>query len=82
MIGAFKTKMLRLTARYADWWNVSLTGIEGYRRLAEECERACTEVGRDPATLRRTWSGGCVCAPTQAQTERVAGTRYRYLPNN
>ncbi len=23
MVGAFKPKMLRLTARYADWWNVS-----------------------------------------------------------
>ena len=27
MVGAFKPKMLRLTAKYADWWNVSSTGI-------------------------------------------------------
>ena len=76
MLGAFKPKMLRLTARYADWWNVSSTGVEGYRRIAEECERACVEVGRDPATLRRTWGGGCVCAPTQAEAEALAGDRY------
>jgi alkanesulfonate monooxygenase SsuD/methylene tetrahydromethanopterin reductase-like flavin-dependent oxidoreductase (luciferase family) len=76
MVGAFKPKMLRLTAKYADWWNVSSTGIEGYRRMAEECERACAEVGRDPATLRRTWGGGCVCAPTQAEAEAIAGDRY------
>jgi len=76
MVGAFKPKMLRLTAKYADWWNVSSTGIEGYRRLAGECERACAEVGRDPATLRRSWGGGCVCAPTQAQAESLAGERY------
>jgi alkanesulfonate monooxygenase SsuD/methylene tetrahydromethanopterin reductase-like flavin-dependent oxidoreductase (luciferase family) len=76
MIGAFKPKMLRLTATYADWWNVSSTGIAGYRRMAEECERACAEVGRDPATLRRTWGGGCICAPTQAEAEALCGDCY------
>jgi alkanesulfonate monooxygenase SsuD/methylene tetrahydromethanopterin reductase-like flavin-dependent oxidoreductase (luciferase family) len=76
MVGAFKPKMLRLTAQYADWWNVSSTGIEGYRRMAVACERACAEVGRDPATLRRTWCGGCVCAPTQAEADAIAGDRY------
>ena len=76
MMGAFKPKMLRLTAKYADWWNVSSTGIEGYRRMAAECERACAEVGRDPATLRRTWGGGCICAPTQAAAEALGGDRY------
>jgi alkanesulfonate monooxygenase SsuD/methylene tetrahydromethanopterin reductase-like flavin-dependent oxidoreductase (luciferase family) len=44
--------------------------------MAEECERARAEVGRDPATLRRTWGGGCVCAPTQAEAEAIAGGRY------
>jgi alkanesulfonate monooxygenase SsuD/methylene tetrahydromethanopterin reductase-like flavin-dependent oxidoreductase (luciferase family) len=76
MVGAFKPKMLRLTAKYADWWNVSSTGIEGYRRMAEACERACAELGRDPATLRRTWGGGYVCAPTQAEAESIGGDRY------
>jgi alkanesulfonate monooxygenase SsuD/methylene tetrahydromethanopterin reductase-like flavin-dependent oxidoreductase (luciferase family) len=76
MVGAFKPKMLRLTVTYADWWNVSSTGIEGYRRMAEACERACAEVGRDPASLRRTWGGGCVCAPTQAEAESIGGDRY------
>lgn len=76
MVGAFKPKMLRLTARYADWWNVSSTGIEGYRRMVAECERACADVGRDPATLRRTWGGGCICAPTQAEAEALARALY------
>ena len=71
MIGAFRPKMLRLTAKYADWWNVSSTAVESYRRIVEECERACAEVGRDHATLRRSWCGGCVCAPTQEEVERI-----------
>ena len=50
MVGAFGPKMLRLTAQYADWWDVSSTGITAYRRMAAEFERACTEIGRDPAT--------------------------------
>ena len=65
MIGASKPRMLRLAARYADWWNVSWTGISDYREQVVECERACAEVNRDPATLRRTWFGGCVCGPTE-----------------
>ncbi|HMN28588.1 MAG TPA: LLM class flavin-dependent oxidoreductase [Caldilineaceae bacterium] len=77
LVGAFGPKMLRLTASYADGWNVSSTGIGRYQRLVEEFERACAEVGRHPATVRRSWGGGCVCAPTQAQAERLAGTRYR-----
>ena len=63
-VGAFKPRMLRLMARYADGWDVSSTGIVAYRRIAEAFAQACHEVGRNPATVRRSWSGGCVCAPT------------------
>jgi alkanesulfonate monooxygenase SsuD/methylene tetrahydromethanopterin reductase-like flavin-dependent oxidoreductase (luciferase family) len=76
MIGAFRPKMLRLTARYADWWNASSTPVDAYRRMSAALDRACAEIGRDPATLRRTWGGGCVCAPTEAQARAWAGDRY------
>src|SRR5512135_3171332 len=76
MVGAFKPKMLRITAKYADEWNVSSTGIRRYHQLSAEFERACADVGRDPATIRRSWGGGCICMPTQAEAERFAGTRY------
>jgi alkanesulfonate monooxygenase SsuD/methylene tetrahydromethanopterin reductase-like flavin-dependent oxidoreductase (luciferase family) len=82
MVGAWGPKMLRLTARYADGWNVSSTGIDTYRQLVEAFERACAEVGRDPATVRRSWGGGCVCAPTRAQAERLGGERYRTDEDN
>ena len=75
MVGAFRPQMLRLTARHADWWNVSSTRIEDYRVIVQELERACDEVGRDPATLRRTWGGGCVCAPTAAEVAELAAGR-------
>ena len=63
-------------AEYADGWNVSSTGAERYRRMAEEFERACAEVGRDPATVRRSWIGGCACARTQEEAEAIAAGRF------
>jgi alkanesulfonate monooxygenase SsuD/methylene tetrahydromethanopterin reductase-like flavin-dependent oxidoreductase (luciferase family) len=76
MIGAFRPKMLRLTAHYADDWNVSSTASDEYRRLAASFDQACVAVGRDPATVRRSWSGGCACAPTEAEARAFAGDRY------
>jgi alkanesulfonate monooxygenase SsuD/methylene tetrahydromethanopterin reductase-like flavin-dependent oxidoreductase (luciferase family) len=77
MIGAFRPQMLRLTARHADWWNVSSTAIDKYRTLVDEFERACDAVGRDPATVRRTTGGGCVCAPTEAAVAALSARRQR-----
>jgi alkanesulfonate monooxygenase SsuD/methylene tetrahydromethanopterin reductase-like flavin-dependent oxidoreductase (luciferase family) len=81
MIGAFRSNMLRLTARHADWWNVSWLPIDAYRDRVAECERACAEVGRDPATLRRTWFGGCLCAPTDIGVEGINKHRIPLGPN-
>ncbi|MBE3559403.1 MAG: LLM class flavin-dependent oxidoreductase [Ktedonobacteraceae bacterium] len=75
MIGGTRPRMLRLIARHADWWNVSWCGLESYRKLVKECERACAEAGRDPTTLRRTWYGGCVCAPTEAEVKALNVTQ-------
>lgn len=77
MVGAFRPKMLALTARYADEWNVSSTGVNKYRRLVEEFEKACHVAGRVASTVRRSWCGGCVCAPTPAQAQVLAGDRYK-----
>lgn len=55
LIGTSGQKMLRLTARYADMWNVdwrnSPSLIPPY--LAD-VDAACRDVGRDPKTLQRT----------------------------
>jgi alkanesulfonate monooxygenase SsuD/methylene tetrahydromethanopterin reductase-like flavin-dependent oxidoreductase (luciferase family) len=78
MVGAFRPQMLRLAARHADWWNVSSTGIAAYRAYLREFAQACDEVGRDSGTVRRAWSGGCLCAPTEADVaDGVAEQRRR-----
>jgi len=76
MVGAFRQKMLRLTAQYADGWNVSSTGVEEYLRMAEDFERVCLEVGRDPSSVKRSWCGGCACGHTQSQAESFAAGLY------
>jgi alkanesulfonate monooxygenase SsuD/methylene tetrahydromethanopterin reductase-like flavin-dependent oxidoreductase (luciferase family) len=76
MVGAFRPRMLRLAAKYADWWDVSSTGPSKYRPMVEEFERACDEVGRDPATVRRSWCGGCACAPTGKEAESFTEGRW------
>lgn len=82
MVGAHRPKMLRLAAKYADEWNVASIGIGRYRRMAAEFERACLEAGRDPAAVRRSWSGGCVCMPTPEEALRTGGTRYNSHPED
>ena len=72
-----RPRMLRLAARQADWWNVSSTGIAAYRAHHRAFLRACDEVGRDPASVRRTWSGGCICAPDAATIAELAAVRAR-----
>jgi probable F420-dependent oxidoreductase len=57
LIGTTSPRMLRLTARYADFWNVDLWGNRVPAEMVPiraAVDAACVEVGRDPATLGRT----------------------------
>lgn len=73
MLGAMKPRMIDLAVRHADWWNVSWTNIEDYRGMVEVCESSCEKQGRDPKSLRRTWFGGCACAPNEAALKKLLG---------
>lgn len=55
LVGARKPRMLRLAARFADYWNTSY--IQEPDKIAEERQKvdaACAKANRDPATLQRT----------------------------
>jgi alkanesulfonate monooxygenase SsuD/methylene tetrahydromethanopterin reductase-like flavin-dependent oxidoreductase (luciferase family) len=58
LVGTTGKRMLGLTARHADQWNVwfSSTGnrVEGITPLLASVDAACVAAGRDPATLERT----------------------------
>lgn len=58
MVGTSGKRMLALTARHADSWNVWFSAFENRVDKLEEIMRnvdaACAEAGRDPASLERT----------------------------
>jgi F420-dependent oxidoreductase-like protein len=51
VIGAFKPRMLRLAARYADTWNTR-GEPDDVAQLAERVRRYAIEAGRDPEQIR------------------------------
>ena len=60
-IGASGETTLRLTARYADVWNIAGGDDSAVRELIGKFEDACGAVGRDPSEVRRSmqffWDG-------------------------
>jgi F420-dependent oxidoreductase-like protein len=53
--GTGEKRMLRLVAEHADVWNVvNHSGVEECARLNGVLDRWCEEIGRDPATIRRS----------------------------
>lgn len=77
MVGAFRPKMLRVAAKHADWWNVSSTSSKHYQPMVQEFERICADIGRAPSSVRRSWIGGCACAPSEEQAQRFTEGRWR-----
>jgi alkanesulfonate monooxygenase SsuD/methylene tetrahydromethanopterin reductase-like flavin-dependent oxidoreductase (luciferase family) len=65
LIAAHRPRMLRIAARYADQWDTfaampgtATDGVEaGIAERMARLDRACLEIGRDPAEIRRsTWT--------------------------
>ena len=55
VVGGEKPKMLRVIARHADEWNVPSHGdVAEWARTSARLDEACTEMGRDPADIRRS----------------------------
>jgi alkanesulfonate monooxygenase SsuD/methylene tetrahydromethanopterin reductase-like flavin-dependent oxidoreductase (luciferase family) len=85
LIGGSQPRMLRLTARYADMWNITGTP-EVAKAGNERMDAACLAVGRDPLSLVRTVSPSInLLASVDAFAEGVAeyheaGVRDIYLP--
>lgn len=54
LIGTMGEKMLRLTAKYADYWNQDRKNdLAEVEQVQARVDAVCQEVGRDPATLGR-----------------------------
>ena len=52
--GSGRRRTLRIAARYADVWNAAGGSPDEVAELSGVLDRHCTEVGRDPAEIRRS----------------------------
>ncbi len=71
--GSGERLMLRLIAEHADWYNLPGGSLEIYKHKLEVLAQHCAAIGRDPATIRKTWACECVAvAPTQSAAQQLA----------
>jgi len=67
-VGSEGPRMLKLTAQYADLWNIGYMGTpETMAEPLAKIEAACREIGRDPATVGITALIGLWFPDLQAQ---------------
>ena len=64
VMGAHGPRMLRLVAKYADTWNSFASPDELHRRN-EQLTAICKEVGRDPASIKRSMFYGVRQSPEE-----------------
>jgi F420-dependent oxidoreductase-like protein len=75
-IGGTKPRVMRIAAKFANWFNFSNPGQPAEARIAElnrELPAACKAVGRDIATLRRSLFIQVLAAPTRREVDEIAG---------
>jgi alkanesulfonate monooxygenase SsuD/methylene tetrahydromethanopterin reductase-like flavin-dependent oxidoreductase (luciferase family) len=72
LVAATQPRMMRLAARYADWWNAGVSDLTKAREQIAALDQACKAVGRDPKTLRRTAMVGAYCASTEKEAQALA----------
>lgn len=73
IIGGYGTKRTpALAARYAQEFNLPFPPLEVYGEYVERVRQACTDAGRDPATLRTTVALVVCCGRDEAEFRRRA----------
>jgi alkanesulfonate monooxygenase SsuD/methylene tetrahydromethanopterin reductase-like flavin-dependent oxidoreductase (luciferase family) len=65
---------LRLTAQYADYWDISRNTVDDFASVRRAVDQACAKAGRDPATLQRT-AHALVDLPGSENSEIPAAVR-------
>jgi alkanesulfonate monooxygenase SsuD/methylene tetrahydromethanopterin reductase-like flavin-dependent oxidoreductase (luciferase family) len=79
--GGGKKVTLRITARYADWWNFPGGTHSNYAELLEVLHGHCKDVGRDYHSITKTWLSDCVAIAQNHQAAvRLAETSPFYDP--
>lgn len=82
MVGGSGQKLtLRVVARFADWWNANNASPEELHALLGVLADHCQAVGRDPASIVKTFSTECVAVSgSAADARRMAQASRFYVP--
>jgi alkanesulfonate monooxygenase len=73
VVGGVGTKRTpKLAARFADELNSSFAPPEHFATMVAAADGACEQLGRDPATLRRSFAMTVVCGKDEAEVARRA----------
>jgi alkanesulfonate monooxygenase SsuD/methylene tetrahydromethanopterin reductase-like flavin-dependent oxidoreductase (luciferase family) len=67
VIGAKGNRILGLTAKYADWWNISDANYDLFTDRLNVLNQQCENIKRDPNSIRKTWFGRLVVAETESE---------------
>jgi alkanesulfonate monooxygenase SsuD/methylene tetrahydromethanopterin reductase-like flavin-dependent oxidoreductase (luciferase family) len=83
MIGGAGRKLtLRVVAQYADWWNAVGCSPEETQASLDVLAEHCRAVGRDPASILKTYSTDCVAVARSSQTaQRMVEASPYYSPS-
>jgi alkanesulfonate monooxygenase SsuD/methylene tetrahydromethanopterin reductase-like flavin-dependent oxidoreductase (luciferase family) len=85
IMGGKGKNTLKIVARHATEWNFSYGGVEFFREKSAELDANCREIGRDPATLRRSVMIPFVIGRDDSAVQaRISGQRqmFPWLPAN
>lgn len=69
--GGGKKITLRYVAQYADWWNFPGGTPENYAELLTALKNHCEDVGRDYASIIKTWAIECVVVGDPEETATI-----------
>ncbi|GLV54631.1 hypothetical protein KDH_14780 [Dictyobacter sp. S3.2.2.5] len=75
MVAAFQPRMMRLTARHADWWVTQGTEIPKIAAQVASLNEACDRIGREQTSIKRLLQLGCYCAPTETELRQIIGDK-------
>jgi len=72
LYGGGGEKTMMLAARHCDWWNLSDASIGKFKERLAILNRHCETIGRDPASIRKTWFGRVVTGRSQSEIQALA----------
>jgi alkanesulfonate monooxygenase SsuD/methylene tetrahydromethanopterin reductase-like flavin-dependent oxidoreductase (luciferase family) len=74
-LGVLGERAHRIAAQYGDWYNTPDAKIEVYKQRLGWLAQACESIGRDPASIRKTWFGRVAVGRTEAEAVQVGLSR-------